>query len=244
MDPLIFSILAREGGSGASAFRFIGYDWVGRPAWFFWLKDRPGAYHLQERSHRAANARQAVSFTLRYYPDPAERAFAGYSVSEQLLRVSPFFQRPPLLADAPAGAIEEAHHHAPAHLPASDPGIPAPEERARLHPRLFAVGAMILVWIRDALRGCVLEAPVRSITRATHDLVLPRPGAGEPVRVLQAGEVDRDLPCWEEIAMAFCAAFLQDLRLSCRRQAETWDRHTNMRRASWSLGYGERRQCA
>ena len=91
MQHLIFRVIHRDNAKSLSHFKYIGFDWNGIPAWYLWPKENPGVYAAKESWSESNGEFVRAGFTLYYYPHPEEEAFTDFSVVEQLVRVSDFF---------------------------------------------------------------------------------------------------------------------------------------------------------
>jgi hypothetical protein len=72
--------------------------WIDVPAWYFWLKDLPGAFMLEALEGRMlqpfkdeASGAFSVLSAVRYFPHPDEKSFGTFSPEEQSLRTSALF---------------------------------------------------------------------------------------------------------------------------------------------------------
>jgi hypothetical protein len=69
--------------------------WGGPPAWYIWLVDAPGVYHLtlletEEKKHKGKDFRKAV-FAVKCYPYPDDTCYSSFAFIEQELIQSRFF---------------------------------------------------------------------------------------------------------------------------------------------------------
>ena len=73
----------------------VSQVWGNRPAWYFWVSDAAGVYHLTVESTRTENVRAAsvhsAVLSLRYYPFDRQEMFALFSFEEQCYIRSGFF---------------------------------------------------------------------------------------------------------------------------------------------------------
>jgi len=69
--------------------------WGGPPAWYIWLADAPGVYHLElldtEEKEQNGKALCKAVFAVKCYPYPDDALFSSYSFIEQKLIQSRFF---------------------------------------------------------------------------------------------------------------------------------------------------------
>jgi hypothetical protein len=72
--------------------------WIDVPAWYFWLKDVPGAFMLEALEGRTlqpfndeASGALSVLSAVRYFPHPDEKSFGAFSPEERSLRTSALF---------------------------------------------------------------------------------------------------------------------------------------------------------
>ncbi|WP_319522317.1 hypothetical protein [uncultured Desulfosarcina sp.] len=77
---------------GLKAFSQV---WGGPPAWYIWLADAPGVYHLalietEEKKHKGKNFYKAA-FAVKCYPYPDGACYSSFSFVEQKLIQSRFF---------------------------------------------------------------------------------------------------------------------------------------------------------
>jgi hypothetical protein len=78
--------------------RQMSQIWIDVPAWYFWLKDLPGAFMLEALEGRTlqpfkdeASGALSVLSAVRYFPHPDEKNFGAFSPGEQSLRTSALF---------------------------------------------------------------------------------------------------------------------------------------------------------
>lgn len=211
IEDLVLRILRRDDAHERSLFRYLGYDWTGDRGWYFWPKERAGAYALKEQNSARLGTDLKTVFSLYYYPDIEEDASADFSLQEQMVRSSDLFARsgPELTACCELHARPCAEAFADL---ANGTGIPTLEARRSLCPSLFCVGCLTFEWRRDRLCACSVEAAVRSRTFAFRDVVLPDASAGGETLVLEARQLDRDVPCFD-LAYSFARMLLTDAEL-------------------------------
>ncbi|HWQ62233.1 MAG TPA: hypothetical protein VN521_07970, partial [Negativicutes bacterium] len=187
----------------------ISFDWTGPCGWFFWPRNHRGVYLLKEQSSAQS---EGDRFYLYYYPHPDEDVFADFSLAEQVARVSEVFssQGVQFYEDC----CEHGHggcRGGPFQDLRAGKGIPVPAARERLAASLYWVGALTFGWRGGRLRSLTVEAPCRSRTWAIVDIPGPR-GDGPALR---AGDIDRNVPCWQ-LAWSFVTALAADLGTTVR----------------------------
>ena len=204
LGNLLFFALRRPDAKANAAFKYVSADWIDLPGWFFWPKNRPGVFlmKLNYSNDALADTAIATDYRLAYFPALAEPLFEQFSCAEQLLRASEYFS-----CSGVAFATEcphcECSDNAFADLSAGK-GIPMPEARRQISGELFTLGEISFCWEQDVLTRIGLRAPIRDQTRAQTAVEITTEAG--PVRLLEAGAVDRDLPCWE-----LAADFVQSL---------------------------------
>lgn len=205
----LFDIFERAGDEAARAamnFKYISFDWVGAPGWFFWPRARRGVYQIKEQAVRQGGDKTTVRFSLYYYPHPDEDVFIDFSLAEQAARVSEIFgSQGVLFYEGCSGHGHCGCREEPFQDLREGKGIPVPDARGRLADSLYWVGALTLLWRQDDLEALTLEAPRRSRTWAIVDIPGPRDGGLE----LKAGDIDRNVPCWH-LAKSFAVALTED----------------------------------
>jgi hypothetical protein len=149
----------------------VSQVWGGPPAWYIWLADAPGVYHLAlmealEEGQKGEVLCKAV-FAVKCYPDPGAACFQSFSFLERTLIQSNFF--------------DETH-------------TPVFECREQIPPDLFNVAMLEVTMDHGAQRAAFcLETldTLRSRYVAKTDQTFPVMGLG---RQFDVGEVDRDIP--------------------------------------------------
>ncbi len=80
-----------------TGLKAVSQIWGQKPAWYFWIKNRSGAYSLQlEKS--ASEKRDDLdwhngNFSIKYFPHPREEVFTAFSFQEQCFAQSEYFDR-------------------------------------------------------------------------------------------------------------------------------------------------------
>jgi len=69
----------------------VSQVWGERPAWYFWISQAPGVYHLQMEDASPKRDLVAGIFSVKCYPFPHEKIFHCFSAEEQELIESDFF---------------------------------------------------------------------------------------------------------------------------------------------------------
>ncbi len=81
---LAASEIAAAVGLGAASEVWGGDRPRDRPAWYVWLRDRPGAWQLElAGAEMLEGGARAGRFTVRHYPSPAAAELAGFSPEER-----------------------------------------------------------------------------------------------------------------------------------------------------------------
>lgn len=205
---LLFFAMRKPGAKENSAFKYVSADWIGLPGWFFWPQNRPGVFLLKLTNISNALPDHSVEtfYRLFYYPSLEEPLFEQFSCSEQLLRASAFFSRKGVEFSTECPHCE-CNPTAFAEL-SEGKGIPTPEARQKISDELFAVGEIKFSWKNDDLSCVRVNATYRDQTRTKAAVeILAESGV---VRLLEADEVDRDLPCWD-LAAEFTQALVHFL---------------------------------
>ena len=145
--------------------------WGGTPAWYLWLDDAPGVYHLAlletEEKKQGGKDLYKVIFAIKCYPYPDDACFPSFSFLEQKLVQSNFF--------------DETH-------------TPVFECREKIPSDLFNV-ALLEITMDDEAHMASFSIETLDILRnrytAEADQFFPVIGLG---RKVAAGEIDRDIP--------------------------------------------------
>jgi len=215
MQHLIFRVIHRDNAKSLSHFKYIGFDWNGIPAWYLWPKENPGVYAAKESWSESNGEFVRAGFTLYYYPHPEEEAFTDFSVVEQLVRVSDFFDTQGVHLFSSCCGHGHRHDH-PAEKPfqdlAKEKGVPTPSGRETLCSSLYFVGSIRCTWLSLGLIHFEVESLVRSRTFAVTNIKVPSESADEMRIVVHAREKDRDVPCWH-LSWLFSKAFADDLHI-------------------------------
>ena len=195
LGNLLFFAMRQPDARTNAAFKYVSADWIDLPGWFFWPKNRPGVFQLKLNRIDDAMTDTAIEtdYRLSYFPALEEPLFEQFSCAEQLLRVSEFFS-----CKGVEFATEcphcECSDTAFADLSAGK-GIPTPEARRQISGELFTVGEIKFRWEQEVLTRIEIRAPFRDQTVARSAVEIAAESGA--VRLLEAGAVDRDLPCWE-----------------------------------------------
>jgi hypothetical protein len=145
--------------------------WGGPPAWYIWLTDAPGVYHLalletEERKQNGKDLCNAV-FTVKCYPYPGDACFPSFSFFEQKLIQSRFFD---------------------------DTHTPVFESREKIPSDLFNVAMLEIAMDHDAHMAsfCIETMDIlRSRYEVRTDQAFPIIGLS---RRFVVDEIDRDIP--------------------------------------------------
>jgi len=75
----------------------VSQVWGEKPAWYFWIKNRSGAYSLQlenASTQKTVNGKWGNgNFIIKYYPYPREEVFKDFSFQEKCFVQSEYFDR-------------------------------------------------------------------------------------------------------------------------------------------------------
>ena len=149
----------------------VSQVWGGRPAWYFWLENAPGVYHLELADAVTDKTKQRTFitglFTIKCYPYPHSGHFQTFSFQEQKLVQSRFFD---------------------------DTHTPVFEYQSEIPPNLFHVGTLELtVDHDDAVAFFCFETLdylrtryIQKTNETYHNLNLDRK--------FKKGEIDRNIP--------------------------------------------------
>ena len=171
-----------------------------RTAWYFWLARANGAYEFRLKDCCEENGIEKSTFMLKYYPDPNEDAFEDFSCSEQIIRMSPYFDNSIIKID------KEEHdscpccaggHHVHEHgkecktnlVKSRIKGIPKLLKRSHLEPSLFLIGEVEFAMKQDVLLNSALVSQTAFIQFSEEGVY-----AGQDDQVYEMvgkGEVDR-----------------------------------------------------
>jgi hypothetical protein len=69
----------------------VSQVWAEKPAWYFWISEAPGVYHLQMENASAAGDFTRGVFSIKCYPFPHGEIFHAFSGEEQELIQSDLF---------------------------------------------------------------------------------------------------------------------------------------------------------
>jgi hypothetical protein len=152
-------------------FKGVSQVWGGPPAWYLWLADAPGVYHLkllqaEEEALNNTNLCRAI-FVVKCYPYPDNGCFQSFSFLEQKFIQSKFF---------------DGTH------------TPVFEYREKIPPELFNVATLELTMDHEAHMAlfCLETLDVlRSRYADKADQVFPSMGLD---RQFDKDEIDRDIP--------------------------------------------------
>jgi hypothetical protein len=154
---------------------------VGRPGWYLWFSDLPGAYQLELvravapvrmlSGEDAKPDRFAGAYAIKCYPSCDDAQLLGsFSTYERIIRQSEFFDA----TGAPDIAVVED-------LPDS----------------LFVVGTLeIESFPKGNELALLLDAPERGVTYVSQSQILAGPD-GNPLLTIKSGSRDRNVPAWD-----------------------------------------------
>ena len=186
-----------------------------RTAWYFWLAGVAGVYEFGLKDCNEADGIEKSTFMLKYYPDPDEETFDDFSCSEQIIRMSPYFDNSVINID------QEEHescpccaggHHVHEHgkeckmnlLMRRSKGIPKLLKRSHLQPSLFLIGEVEFVMKQDMLLNSTLVSQTEFIQFSEEGLYA---GRGDQVyELVGKGAVDRKVK-----GLNLCRAFYEFL---------------------------------
>jgi hypothetical protein len=216
LGNLLFFAMRRPDARTNAAFKYVSADWIDLPGWFFWPKNRPGVFLLKLNCINDALPDVAIEtdYRLSYFPALAEPLFEQFSCAEQLLRASEYFSRKGVefATECPHCECNDTVF---ADL-SSGKGIPTPEARRQISGELFTVGAINFRWELEVLTRISMRAPFHDQTLAQTAVEITTESG--PLRLLEAGAVDRDLPCWE-LAADFLPALVEFLPVDILRRS-------------------------
>jgi hypothetical protein len=214
IESTIFAIMERGADHTdrqGMNFKYISSDWIGTPGWFFWPRGKRGVFLVKEqRFEKLYKNKASADFALYYYPHPEEAVFTDYSFAEQVTRVSELFSREGVAFFS--GCCEHGHDNCNEERfqdLQEGKGIPTPAARERLSETLFRIGSITLVANNDTLSQAIVQAPIRSRTWSIVDI----PCFNSSELLLNAGEIDRNVPCWE-LADFFITGLINDIGLT------------------------------
>lgn len=167
--------------------RGVSPIWDDRPAYYLWLEDGPGPYAIQfEEGYIDTEGDHCASalFSLKCYPYPGRSEFDSLSVEERTLLESTAFD---------------------------ETQTPRFDQRERLHPSLFTVGAMEITYPLDDDTGALyrLEAPYRQQTFRRSQLPLSIPDTA-----FTQHSAERNVPSWDVSRPVFdCIVALHAFRV-------------------------------
>lgn len=161
--------------------------------WYFWLAKASGVFELTVLEWQSCGMEEESTFILRYYPYPDDDYFLGLSSSEQIIRLSNWFDDSPFLSEPSIGCACSAlacHQHPHSIVK----GIPRLHLRKSIHPSLFTVGDIKFLMEEGRLSQV-------SLTSQNHIRLIFINGVsieheGSLVQLRAPGEVDRDLLGW------------------------------------------------
>lgn len=213
---LLFFAMRQPNARSKSAFKYVSADWIELPGWFFWPKSRPGVFLLKLKDIQTNDSADIIDtdYRLSYYPVLSEPLFEKFSCEEQLVRYSAYFssQGVTFISECPHC---ECRENAFADL-SEGKGIPTLEARQKLKGELFNVGELSLRWEAEELTRIAMTAPHCDRTHA--ETVVEIATDTGPVRLLEIGEIDRALPCWE-IAGSFVQSLVEFLPVRVGRHS-------------------------
>ncbi len=92
--------------------------WIDVPAWYFWLKDLPGAFMLEAlegRTLQPFNDEESGAFSVlsavRYFPHPDEKNFDAFAPEERSMRTSALFDDTGTPRFAEIGKVRNSFFH-------------------------------------------------------------------------------------------------------------------------------------
>jgi len=151
----------------------VSQIWGNAPAWYFWISDAQGVYHLQLSETSVSEYHPKTSrgiFTIKYYPYADRDVFSSFSFQERHLTQSCFFD---------------------------DTHTPRFEDRERLSESLFNVAAMEYeVGIDDDMACFTLESLDTMRIGYEKERVQEYELIGKS-RNFAKGEIDRSVPGWK-----------------------------------------------
>ena len=171
-----------------------------RTAWYFWLAGADGVYEFSLKDCCEENGSEKSTFMLKYYPDPEEETFEDLSCSEQIIRMSPYFDNSIVEIDkvehdsCPCCA---GGHHVHEHgkecktklVKRRIKGIPKLLKRSLLQPSLFLIGEVDFTMQQDVLLNSALVSQTEFIQFSEEGLYA---GQGDQVyELVGKGAVDR-----------------------------------------------------
>jgi hypothetical protein len=216
LGNLLFFAMRQPNARSKFDFKYVSADWIDLPGWFFWPKSRPGVFLLKLKDIQTNDAAGIIDtdYRLSYYPALSEPLFEKYSCEEQLVRSSAHFS-----SQGVAFATECPHceciESAFADL-SEGKGIPTLEARQNMKSELFNVGKLSLHWETEKLTRIAMTAPHCDRTHA--ETVIEITTDSGPIRLLEIGEIDRELPCWD-IAAAFVRSLVEFLPVRVGRHS-------------------------
>ncbi|NLH45593.1 MAG: hypothetical protein GX451_05650 [Acholeplasmataceae bacterium] len=191
--------------------RYISRIETERTAWYFWLAGAAGVYEFRLKDCYEENGLEKSTFMLKYYPDPNEDTFEDFSCSEQIIRMSSYFDNSIIEID------KEEHdscpccaggHHVHEHgkecktnlVKRRSKGIPKLLKRSLLQPSLFLIGEVEFDMKQDMLLNSAFVTQTEFIQFSEEGLY-----AGQDDQVYELvgkGEVDRKVK-----GLNLCRAF-------------------------------------
>ncbi|NLY83399.1 MAG: hypothetical protein GX084_02130 [Acholeplasmataceae bacterium] len=171
-----------------------------RTAWYFWFANVAGVYEFGLKECNYEDGVEKSTFMLKYYPEPDEQTFEDFSCSEQIIRLSPYFDNSVINID------QEEHescpccaggHHVHEHgkeckanlLMRRSKGIPKLLKRSFLKPSLFLIGEVEFYMKQDMLLNSALVSQTEFIQFSEEGLYA---GQGDEVyELVGRGEADR-----------------------------------------------------
>lgn len=171
-----------------------------KTAWYFWLAGVDGVYEFRLKNSCEENGIEKSTFILKYYPDPNEETFEDFSCSEQIVRMSPYFDNSIVDIDKVehdscpccAGG-HQAHEHGKEckkHFVKSRiKGIPKLLKRSCLQPSLFLIGEVEFAMEQDVLLKSALVSQTEFIQFSEEGLYVTQDD--QLFELVGKGEVDR-----------------------------------------------------
>ncbi len=116
-EDMLLPLFAEGGARRGAGFHQVSRRIPDGSGWFFWLRDRPGAFLLELVEASPLTTADAplqiyAAFSVKYYPSPQEPAFTGFSSAERQLRQSTLFDHTGTPAFATRERISPDHFSA------------------------------------------------------------------------------------------------------------------------------------
>lgn len=171
-----------------------------KTAWYFWFSGAAGVYEFRLKDCCEENGIEKSTFMLKYYPDPDEEVFEDFSCSEQIIRMSPYFDNSVINIDkeehdscpccAGGHNVHEHGKECKKNLVKSRiKGIPKLLKRSFLQPSLFVIGEVEFAMKQDMLLNSALVSQTE-FTQFSEDGVYASQD-DQVYELVGKGEVDR-----------------------------------------------------